>query len=153
MEKHNEQQLSVSSDNSVYVGKVRNVRDIGYDKLLLTASNRLSAFDRHICNINNKGSVLNNMSKWWFNHTWHIINNHFIHSNGPHMVVHKAKPIKLEFIMRGYMTGSTNTSIWPMYNNGSRNMYGIEFRDGWEKRKIRQKYYYTNYQRCRMIIL
>ena len=35
--------------------------------------------------------------------------------------------------MRGYMTGSTNTSIWPMYNNGSRNMYGIEFRDGYRK--------------------
>ena len=49
------------------------------------------------------------------------------------MVVKKTKPIKLEFIVRGYMTGSTNTSIWPMYKNGERNMYGIKFRDGYVK--------------------
>ena len=126
-------ELTQMTNNDVYVGKVRNVEDIGYGYLLLTASDRLSSFDRYICDIENKGSVLNNMSKWWFNETKHIVDNHFLYSSGQHMVVRKAKPIKLEFVMRGYMTGSTNTSIWPMYKNGNRNMYGIKFRDGYQK--------------------
>ena len=49
------------------------------------------------------------------------------------MVVKKCKPIKLEFVVRGYMTGSTSTSIWTMYNSGKRNMYGITFRYGYIK--------------------
>ena len=49
------------------------------------------------------------------------------------MLVKKTDPIKLEFIVRGYMTGSTSTSIWPMYKGGNRNMYGLEFRDGYQK--------------------
>ena len=117
----------------VYVGKVRRVKDIGYNYLLLSASNRLSAFNKHICDIENKGSVLNYLSTWWFNNTSHIIDNHFVYSNGKHMIVKKTNPIKLEIIIRGYMTGSTETSIWTMYKNGQRNMYGINFRDGYQK--------------------
>ena len=122
-----------NQDNSDYVGKVRTVSDIGYNYLLMTASNRLSAFDKHICDIPNKGSVLNHMSTWWFKNTSHIIDNHHVYSNQKYMVVKKCRPIKLEFVIRGYMTGSTNTSIWPMYKNGNRNMYGISFRDGYKK--------------------
>ena len=120
-------------DDKIYIGKVRSVKDIGYNLLLLTASERLSAFDKNICDIINKGNVLNKMSTWWFNNTKHIIKNHFIYSNTKYMIVKKAEPIKLEFIVRGYMTGSTNTSIWTMYNRGERNMYGLIFRDGYKK--------------------
>ena len=123
----------VSDDDKPYVGKVRTVKDVGYDMLLLTASDRLSAFDKHMCNIENKGTVLNSMSAWWFEQTRNIIDNHYLYSNSKYMIVKKANPIKLEFIVRGYMTGSTNTSIWPMYKNGNRKMYGIEFRDGYKK--------------------
>ena len=121
------------SSNNDYIGKVRTVSDIGYGCLLMTASDRLSAFDRYICDINNKGSLLNYMSTWWFKNTSQIIENHHIYSRNKYMVVHKCKPIKLEFIVRGYMTGSTNTSIWPMYKNGTRNMYGLIFRDNYKK--------------------
>lgn len=124
---------STQESNADYVGKVRTVSDIGYGHLLMTASDRLSAFDRHICDIPNKGSVLNHMSAWWFNNTSHIIDNHYVYSNDKYMVVNKCNPIKLEFVVRGYMTGSTSTSIWPMYQNGNRNMYGITFRDGYRK--------------------
>ena len=120
-------------DKKPYVGKVRKVTDIGYNMLLMTASNRLSAFDRHMCDIVNKGYILNYISKWWFQNTEHIIKNHFIHAEDNHMLVKKTDPIKLEFIVRGYMTGSTSTSIWPMYKSGNRNMYGLEFRDGYQK--------------------
>ena len=99
----------------------------------MTASDRLSAFNKHMCDIENKGTVLNQLSAWWFKHTNHIIDNHYLYSNGKYMVVKKTKPIKLEFVVRGYMTGSTNTSIWPMYKSGQRYMYGINFRDGYVK--------------------
>ena len=72
----------------------------------MTASDRLSAFDRHICDIPNKGSVLNHMSAWWFKNTSHIIDNHYVYSNDKYMIVNKCNPIKLEFVVRGYMTGS-----------------------------------------------
>lgn len=130
--KHN-QALVESSSNEDYVGKVRTVSDIGYGHLLMTASDRLSAFDRHICDVPNKGSVLNHMSAWWFKNTSHIIDNHYVYSNDKYMIVNKCNPIKLEFVVRGYMTGSTSTSIWPMYNSGNRNMYGITFREGYSK--------------------
>jgi phosphoribosylaminoimidazole-succinocarboxamide synthase len=114
--------------NKIYNGKVRRVEDIGYGCLLLSASNRMSAFDKHICNIWNKGVILNNISVWWFNKTKHIIDNHYLYHIDNHMIVKKTTPIKLEIVVRGYMTGSTNTSIWPMYNRGERNIYGINFR-------------------------
>jgi len=120
-------------DPNPYIGKVRKVSDIGYNKLLMTASDRLSSFDRYICSIKGKGTVLNKISEWWFRNTKQIVPNHFLYAHNEHMIVNKATPIKLEFIVRGYMTGSTNTSIWPMYKRGEREMYGIKFRDGYRK--------------------
>ena len=128
---YNSRQLEASK--KPYIGKVRKVTNIGYGYLMLSASDRLSSFDRYICDIPGKGCVLNNMSKWWFNNTTHIIDNHYVYSQGQHMIVRKTQPIKLEFVVRGYMTGSTSTSIWPMYKSGKRNMYGIDFRDGYSK--------------------
>ena len=123
----------MNDKNSVYNGKVRCVEDIGYNCLILSASDRLSAFDKYICDIPNKGVILNNISVWWFNKTKHIIDNHYLHHINNHMMVKKTSPIKLEIIVRGYMTGSTNTSIWPMYNRGDRDIYGIKFRDNYKK--------------------
>ena len=123
-------------ENKVYVGKVRRVEDIGYGCLLMSASNRLSSFDRYICDINNKGNILNNISAWWFSNTYHIIDNHYLYHQGCDMIVKKTNPIKLEIIVRGYMTGSTNTSIWTMYKNGERNIYGLNFREGYLKNQI-----------------
>lgn len=128
-----EARKNICLKKDVYVGKVRSVENIGYGLLLMTASDRLSSFDKHICDIHNKGTVLNKMSSWWFHETKHIIDNHFLYINGKYMIVKKTQPIKIEFVVRGYMTGSTNTSIWPMYKNGQRNMYGIQFREGYVK--------------------
>ena len=130
--KHNEAFIS-KLNSKVYNGKVRRVEDIGYKSLLMSTSNRLSAYDHYICDVPTKGQVLNKLSEWWFNNTRHIIDNHYLYSDGEHMVVRKTDPIKLEFVVRGYMTGSSKTSIWTMYNNGERNMYGINFRDGYKK--------------------
>tara|TARA_Y100000590_G_scaffold267852_1_gene300785 strand:- start:238 stop:2115 length:1878 start_codon:yes stop_codon:yes gene_type:complete len=121
------------TQSKLYIGKVRRVEDIGNGRLLLSASDRLSAFDNHICDVRGKGICLNKMSKWWFDNTKHIIDNHYIHSSGKHMIVRKTNPIKLEIVVRGYMTGASPTSIWTMYSKGERDIYGINFRDGYNK--------------------
>lgn len=133
--KHNEEFIE-NETKEAYIGKVRRVEDIGYGCLCLSASNRLSAFDRHICNIPSKGHILNNISTWWFENTRHIIDNHFLYNENEHMIVRKTDPIKLEIVVRGYMTGSSSTSIWTMYNKGEREMYGLKFRDGYKKNEI-----------------
>jgi fusion protein PurCD len=119
-----------------YRGKVRQVTDIGNNLLLLTASNRISAFNKHLCEVPDKGRLLNDMSAWWFRNTSHIIPNHFLFSHGTHMVAKRCQPIMLEIIVRAYMTGSSDTSIWTKYNAGERQMYGLAFRDGYKKNQV-----------------
>jgi len=126
-----EAKLNENGSSNVYVGKVRTVEDIGNGVLLLTASDRLSAFDKHVCNVPGKGYALNGMSEWWFNATRCIIDNHFLYSHGRYMVARKTTPIKLEIIVRAYMTGSSSTSILKMYQSGQREIYGINFREGY----------------------
>ena len=119
-----------------YRGKVRSVTNIGYNLLLMTASNRISAFNRHLTNVPDKGSLLNAMSAYWFQKTRHIINNHYLYSDQNYMIVHKCEPIMLEIVVRGYMTGSSETSIWTKYKAGDRTMYGLNFRDGYKKNEL-----------------
>jgi len=111
-------------------GKVRDILDLGYDNLIMIHTNRLSSFDRHICDIEWKGFVLNKTSLWWFEQTRHIVPNHFIYSNSHIMIVKKCIPFKIEVVVRGYITGNTKTSLWTHYNNGERNYCGIDFPDG-----------------------
>ena len=114
--------------NPIYSGKVRNVYRYDNDKIIIVATDKLSAFNRHQCLIPNKGQYLTKMSKWWFNETRDIIPNHYICSKGQYMLVKKCEPIKLEIIVRDYITGS----LWKAYKNGEKKMYGITFPDGLE---------------------
>ena len=112
------------------LGKVREIIDIGYNTLALAASDRQSAFDRFICDINGKGKILNYASQWWFEKTKHIIPNHYLYSYDNVMIVKKCHVIPLEIVVRGYITGNTKTSLWTHYNKGIRKYCGIEFPDG-----------------------
>ncbi len=99
----------------LHKGKVRDVYDLN-DNLLLVASDRLSAFDVVFNEgIPNKGEILTKLSLFWFEKTRHIVKNHIInHFPGDFpkdmekrsVVGLKTKPIKLECIVRGYLTGS-----------------------------------------------
>ena len=111
-------------------GKVRDRFELGYDLMCFHHSNRLSAFDRHICHVPGKGELLNMINEWWMNRTQHIIPNHFVHGYGDYLVAKKCEVIPLEFIVRAYITGSTNTSLWTHYNKGVRNYCGVDFPDG-----------------------
>lgn len=97
-------------------GKVRDSYSID-SNLLMVSTDRLSAFDVVFKEgIPHKGTVLNNLSIFWFMQTKEIIRNHFITDAIPatfpeylqnrSMIVQKAEPIKLECIVRGYLTGS-----------------------------------------------
>ena len=99
----------------------------------MKASDRVSSFDRHIGTILGKGELLNKMSEFWFNKTNHIIDNHLITTQNEVALVHTCTPFKIEMVVRGYITGNTDTSLWTHYNNGSRNYCGIEFPDGLKK--------------------
>lgn len=114
----------------IYQGKVRNLYDIGYGLIAIESSDRQSAFDRHICTISGKGEILTQISAIWFDLTKHIIPNHYIYKNGNIMICKKAKRFDVEVVVRGYIAGSTSTSLWTHYSKGVRNYCGIDFPDG-----------------------
>ena len=123
-----------------YPGKVRDVYDLGDGRLLMATSDRLSAFNRAITAVPHKGAILNAITKFWFDRTQDILPNAVIdYPDQNVMVVRKLKMLPIEVIVRGYMTGSTSTSIWTMYKNGERTMYGHKFPDGMVKNQILEK--------------
>ena len=114
----------------VRTGKVRDVYETDDSHLILIASDRISAFDRHLTTIPYKGFVLHNVSKWWFDKTKHLIPNHVIDdTDGRIMKVKKCKVFPIEFVMRSYLTGSTDTSIWKNYEKGCRYYCGHNLPD------------------------
>jgi phosphoribosylaminoimidazole-succinocarboxamide synthase len=117
-----------------YVGKVRDTFDLGDGRLLLITTDRQSGFDRMLGAIPYKGQVLNRTSLNWFEATKEIVSNHVIAS--PHanaLVAKKCRVLPIEFVVRGYMTGSTDTSIWTQYARGVRNFCGHALPEGMRK--------------------
>ena len=113
-----------------YRGKVRDVYDIG-DKLILITTDRQSAFDRILAAIPFKGQVLNLTSAWWFEKTKYIVKNHVIDLPDANVIVaEKCEVFPIEFVVRGYITGTTSTSLWTVYKAGSRNYCGIDLPEG-----------------------
>ena len=113
-----------------YRGKVRDIYAIG-DQLILITTDRQSAFDRVLAAIPFKGQVLNLTSAWWFEQTKHIVKNHVIDLPDANVIVaEKCEVFSIEFVVRGYITGSTSTSLWTVYKNGSRNYCGIDLPEG-----------------------
>ena len=110
-------------------GKVRDIYDLG-DQLLIVATDRISAFDVVMSDpIPDKGTVLNQISKFWFRTTAGIVPNHMISTEvadfpgecqkyravleGRSMLVRKAQPLPVECVVRGYLSGSG----WKAYKN------------------------------------
>jgi phosphoribosylaminoimidazole-succinocarboxamide synthase len=114
------------------VGKVRDVYDVpGKQSVLLVATDRQSAFDRALASVPYKGRVLTLTSVWWFHATAHIVPNHLVRT--PHasaMVCRKCRVFPVEFVVRGYITGSTSTSMWTNYAKGSRDFCGHKLQEG-----------------------
>ncbi|HVI02239.1 MAG TPA: phosphoribosylaminoimidazolesuccinocarboxamide synthase [Enhygromyxa sp.] len=113
-----------------YSGKVREnfTRD---GERLIIVSDRVSAFDCVLGTIPFKGQVLNQLAAYWFEVTGDIFPNHII--DVPDASVTRAvecEPIKVEMVVRGYLTGSSSTSIWRAYEKGERLFCGHQLADG-----------------------
>lgn len=120
-----------------YEGKVRDVYDPNNGTLIMIATDRHSSFDRHIADIPRKGEILNRISAFWFEKTKHIVPNHVIAVPDPNVLVaKKTVPLKVEAVMRGYLTGVTGTSIWTHYQAGKRDFGNFTLPDGMKKNQI-----------------
>lgn len=124
----------------VHRGKVRDMYAIpGHDdKLLMVATDRISAFDVVIDAIPGKGKVLTQLSLFWFDLLGDVVDNHLITADvneypaackpyaaeldGRSMLVHKTKPLSVECIVRGYISGS----FWKAYQKDT-TVCGFEF--------------------------
>jgi len=134
-------QLDLPGIKKVKSGKVREIFDLG-DSLLLVASDRISAFDVIMPNgIPRKGEVLTQISHFWFEKFSSLVPNHLVaKANDPlpknlqpfadkvarrSMIVKKAKPLAIECIVRGYLSGSG----WKEYKK-SQTVCGIKLPAG-----------------------
>jgi phosphoribosylaminoimidazole-succinocarboxamide synthase len=117
-----------------YTGKVRDTYDLGDGRLVLVTTDRQSGFDRMLGAIPFKGQVLNRTSLYWFEATKGIIGNHVLGSPHANAVIgKKCRVLPIEFVVRGYLTGSTDTSIWSLYQKGGRSFSDVVLADGLKK--------------------
>lgn len=118
-----------------YRGKVRDCYDLpdtgeGARRILI-ASDRLSAFDRILACIPGKGQVLTQIARHWFDRTGDICPNHVLAYPDPNVVIgRKLDILPVEVVVRGYLAGTTGTSVLTMYKQGVRQMYGHTLPEG-----------------------
>ncbi|WP_183799048.1 phosphoribosylaminoimidazolesuccinocarboxamide synthase [Mycoplana azooxidifex] len=114
-----------------YKGKVRENYDLPDGSRIIIATDRLSAFDVILTSIPFKGQVLTQTARYWFEETADICPNHVLAYPDPNVVVGTRLDIlPVEVVVRGYLAGTTSTSILTKYRNGEREMYGIRLPDG-----------------------
>lgn len=118
------------SQGAKSTGKVRDRYDLG-DRLALITTDRQSAFDRVLAAVPFKGQALNLTSAWWFDQTRHIVPNQVLSIPDPNVTIaEKCTVFPIEFVVRGYITGTTSTALWTVYQSGRREYCGIELPDG-----------------------
>jgi phosphoribosylaminoimidazole-succinocarboxamide synthase len=111
-------------------GKVRDNYVKG-DRRAIVVTDRVSCFDVVVGTLPFKGQVLNELAAFWFERTREIAPNHLIDVPDPNVsIVRECRPLPVEFIMRGYLTGSTSTSIYTAYAKGERNYCGHVLPEG-----------------------
>lgn len=121
------------------VGKVRDIYIAG-DHITLISTDRHTSFDRKIADVPFKGEVLNQISLFWFKNTQDIVQNHVISTPDPNVLVAKKCTIlPVEMVVRGYLTGSTATSIWTHYKDGKRDFEDFVLPDGMKKNQKLEK--------------
>ena len=119
-----------------YFGKVRDCYDLPATatepaRRILISSDRISAFDRILAAIPYKGQVLTQLARWWFDRTADICPNHVLAYPDPNVVIGKHVTIlPVEVVVRGYLAGTTSTSVLTQYKAGVRSMYGHTLPDG-----------------------
>lgn len=111
----------------------------GPDRRLIVTTDRLSVFDRVVAGVPHKGQVLNELSAWWFGQLAeplgrHGAEHHLLSVPDPNaMIVRAARPLPVEVVVRGHITGVTDTSLWRRYDAGQRLIDGHRLPDGLRK--------------------
>ena len=120
-----------------YYGKVRDCYDLPPSpdypagRRILISSDRISAFDRILAAIPWKGQVLTQTARYWFDQTADICPNHVTAYPDPNVVIgRRVEILPVEVVVRGYLAGTTSTSILTQYRAGAREMYGHRLPDG-----------------------
>lgn len=111
-------------------GKVRDSYVRGGRRWIIV-SDRVSAFDVVLGTIPFKGQLLNGIAAYWFEQARHVAPNHLLELPDPAVsVVRECEPFPVEMIVRGYLTGSSPTSLWTHYDRGAREFCGHRLPDG-----------------------
>lgn len=117
-------------------GKVRDLFSLPDGRRLIVTTDRLSAFDRVLLAVPFKGQVLNQLSAFWFKKTADIVPNHLLALPDPNIsLVRDCETLPVEVVVRGYITGTTQTALWVRYALGERRIYGYRFPDGMQKNR------------------
>jgi phosphoribosylaminoimidazole-succinocarboxamide synthase len=126
---HTLSQIDLPELGELYRGKVRDNYARG-DQIVMITTDRVSAFDHVLGTIPFKGEVLSRLTLFWFDKVKDIAPTHLIDSPDPSvMVVRRAKPLPVEIVIRGYITGS----LWRDYQAGKAEAYGIAWPKGLQK--------------------
>jgi len=125
---HALRQLDLPALGELYRGKVRDNYTQG-DRIVMVTTDRVSAFDHVLGTIPFKGEILSRLTTFWFEKVKDIAPVHLVEAPDPSvMVVKKARPLPVEIIVRGYITGS----LWRDYQAGKAG-YGIAWAKGLRK--------------------
>lgn len=113
-----------------YRGKVRDVYTIG-DKLVMVASDRISAFDHVLPRaIPYKGQVLNQIAAHFMSATQDLVPNWVLSSPDPNVTIGMScEPFKIEMVIRGYLAGHA----WRVYKSGERQLCGVQMPEGMQE--------------------
>ena len=110
---------------------MRDNYDLPDGRRIIIASDRISAFDRILAAIPYKGQVLTQTARFWFEKTADICPNHVLAYPDPNVLIgRRLEMLPVELVVRGYLAGTTSTSILTLYNKGEREMYGVRLPDG-----------------------
>jgi phosphoribosylaminoimidazole-succinocarboxamide synthase len=117
-----------------YRGKVRENYDLPDGSRILISTDRQSAFDQVLAAVPFKGQVLTQTARFWFEATADICPNHVLDYPDPNVVVgRRLEMLPVEMVVRDYITGSTDTALWTLYNKGNRTPYGVALPEGLRK--------------------
>ena len=115
-------------------GKVRVSYALDDGTRLFVTTDRLSAFDRILAGVPWKGQVLNQLSAWWFEQIGDLVDHHVVSVPDPNVTIARpASPLPVEVVVRGHITGVTDTALWTHYASGERTIYGHRLPDGLAK--------------------
>ncbi len=117
-----------------YRGKVRDNYSLPDGRRILVATDRQSAFDQVLAAVPFKGQVLTGIARFWFERTADICANHVIGYPDPNVLLaRELTMLPVEVVVRDYLTGSTDTSVWTAYAKGARLFCGNPLPEGMAK--------------------